>query len=84
MLAANASLVPGDTRPAENRPGSAHTVSTLHELRHALSSPLRRLGLDSGRALANAQPSPEQLRASRAVQLAYIREAHPKAQRPVA
>jgi hypothetical protein len=52
-------------------------MSTLDDLRHGAAWPLRRLGLEPGRALANAQPPPAEVQASRAVQLAYIQAAHP-------
>jgi hypothetical protein len=52
-------------------------MSTLDDLRHIAAWPLRRLGLDPGRALANAQPSPAEVQASQVEQLAYIQAAHP-------
>jgi len=52
-------------------------MSTLDDLRYGAAWPLRRLGLEPGRALANAQPSPAEVQASRAEQLAYIQAAHP-------
>jgi hypothetical protein len=51
-------------------PGSARTMTILDDLRHGAAWPLRRLGLEPGRALANAQPSPAEVQASRAEQLA--------------
>jgi len=51
-------------------------MSTLDDVRHGAAWPLRRLGLQPGRALANAQPSPAEVQASRAEQLAYIQAAH--------
>ncbi len=41
----------------------------LHE---AALWPLRSLGLDPGRAVVNARPTPEQVRARRAEQFVYI------------
>lgn len=52
-------------------------MSILDDLRHSAAWPLRRLGLEPGRALANAQTSPAEGQASRAEQLAYIQAAHP-------
>ena len=50
---------------------------TVNDLWHVAAWPLRRLGLDPGRTLANAQPPPAELQASRAEQLAYIQATHP-------
>ena len=52
-------------------------MTILDDLRHGAASPLRRLGLEPGRALANAQPSPAEAQTSRAEQLAYIQAAPP-------
>jgi hypothetical protein len=52
-------------------------MSTLDDLWYGAAWPLRRLGLEPGRALANAQPSPAVVQASRAEQLAYIQAVHP-------
>ncbi len=58
-------------------------MNTLDHLRHDAAWPLRRLGLEPGRALVNAQPGPAALKASKADQLAYIRTAQPPgAQQP--
>jgi hypothetical protein len=45
----------------------------LDELRRVASWPLRSLGLDSGRALANAQPTPAVRQAQRLEQWVYVR-----------
>jgi len=50
-------------------------MTILDDLRHGAAWPLRRLGLEPGRALANAQPAPAEAQASRAEQLAYIQAA---------
>jgi hypothetical protein len=47
------------------------------DLRRVAAWPLRRLGLEPGRALTNAQPPPAQVQARRAEQLAHIQAAHP-------
>lgn len=39
--------------------------------------PLRRIGLDPGRALRNARPTPDELARARAEQLHYIRSRMP-------
>ena len=52
-------------------------MTILDDLRHGAAWPLRRLGLEPGLALANAQPSPAVVQANRAEQLAYIQAAHP-------
>ncbi|HEV7205116.1 MAG TPA: hypothetical protein VGN18_10930 [Jatrophihabitans sp.] len=39
--------------------------------------PLRRVGLDPGRALRNARPTPDELARARAEQLRYIRSRLP-------
>ncbi len=46
-------------------PGSARTMTILGDLRRGAAWPLRRLGLEPGRALANAQPSPAEVQAGR-------------------
>jgi hypothetical protein len=52
-------------------------MTIVDDLRHGAAWPLRRLGLEPGRALANAQPSPAAVQASRVEQLAYIQAAYP-------
>ena len=50
---------------------------TLNDLWHVAAWPLRRLGLDPGRTVANAQPPPTEVQANRAKQLAHIQATHP-------
>jgi hypothetical protein len=45
----------------------------LTPIRHVALWPLRQMGLESGRALQNANPSPAQRQAARAQQFAYIK-----------
>jgi hypothetical protein len=52
-------------------------MTILDDLRHGAAWPLRRLGLEPGRALANAQPAPAEAQAGRVEQLAYIQAALP-------
>jgi len=53
------------------RRSTAHVIS---ELRQLAFWPLRRVGIDPGRAMANARPQRSQLRVWRREQLAYITE----------
>jgi len=52
-------------------------MTILGDRRRGAAWPLRRLGLEPGRALANAQPSPAEVQAGRAEQLAFIQAAPP-------
>jgi hypothetical protein len=52
-------------------------MSILDELRRGAARLRRRLELEPGRALANAQHPPANVQASMAEQLAYIRAAQP-------
>ena len=53
-------------------------MNALDDLRRGVGWPIRWLGLEPGRALANARPSGVVLRAARAEQRAYIQAAHPE------
>jgi hypothetical protein len=46
----------------------------MHVNVHSAMWPLRSLGLEPGRSLANARPTPEEVQRSRAEQHAYILE----------
>jgi hypothetical protein len=64
------------TRRGVNQRGSDQpprsTPHVITELRQFALWPLRRVGVDAGRAIANARPQPGQLRAWRREQLFYI------------
>jgi hypothetical protein len=53
----------------------------LDDIRRVVMWPLRSVGLDPGRALSNAQPSPAERNAWRLEQRAYIRSVQPPASR---
>jgi hypothetical protein len=69
-----------DDRPQLARSG--FSMITFDSLRHGATWPLRQLGLEAGRALANAHPSPATVQAGRIEQMAYIRATHQRSEVP--
>jgi len=67
---------PWRSTTGHNWPEADFSMITFDSLLHGAAWPLRQLGLEAGRALANAHPSPATVQAGRTEQMAYIRATH--------